>query len=409
MTYPLSFRLCIAASMMGFLLADAVGLRAQQPITGQDEVVQANNRFAIELFRAVDHSDPGKNQFLSPFSISTAMAMTFEGARGQTRSQMASVLHLDMSDDLRQHGFSALMTETSAAPQKQYRLSVANALWVNKGFPLSAKFTCDIQSFYGGAATPVDFAGAPRESLATINRWVEDKTAGKIQNLVHPDNIDAQTRLILTNAIYFKGQWARAFRASATQPEDFHLDNGTTVKVPMMEQKARFAYAHLDGMAAIELPYKDNDLSLIAILPDGEMKSFLAGLTLERIEAERKALRPAQVSLYLPKFKFETRYLLEDLLRGQGMTDAFDEEKADFSGMTGNRDLYIGHVIHQAFIDVNEEGSEAAAATAVVMEGKSMHFDIPATFRADRPFLFLIVHKATGSILFLGQVANPVS
>lgn len=371
--------------------------------------MHANNRFAIELFRTIDHSDPGKNQFVSPFSISTALAMTYEGARGQTRSQMASALHLDMNDELRQHGFSALMTETSAGPQKQYQLSVANALWVNKCFPLSAKYTGDIQSFYGGAASPVDFAGAPRESLTTINHWVEDKTAGKIQNLIHPDNIDAQTRLILTNAIYFKGQWAHMFRAAATQAEDFHLDDGKTVKVPMMAQQSRFSYAHMDGMAVVELPYKDNDLSLIAILPDGDLKPLLAGLTPERIEAARKALRPAQVSLYLPKFHFETRYLLEDMLRGLGMPDAFDEAKADFSGMTGNKDLYIGHVIHQAFIDVNEEGSEAAAATAVVMEGKSVHIDIPETFHADRPFLFIIVHKATGSILFLGRVANPIA
>lgn len=390
------------------LFAGAAGLAAQQTPANNanlEKVTRANNQFAIDFFQKV--SEPGKNVFVSPVSVSTALAMTFEGSRGETRKQMAGTLHFDMSDAERQEGFAALIKSTTAGPEKRYKLTIANALWEDARLRLTPEYVKTIGKYYDGNLNQVHFSSDPTGSLQVINKWVEDKTADKIKNLIHRDDIDALTKLILTNAIYFKGDWVSPFKEAATKDEDFHLAGGATVKAPLMYQKARLKYMHDKGVAAIELPYVGNDLSMIALLPDGDIKALENGLSVEQIKQIRAEMESQVVFVYLPRFKFDTRYQLADMLSAMGMPDAFSEGAADFAGMTGSKDLYIKKVIHQAYIDVNEKGSEAAAATAVVMDGKSVSFDMPETFRADKPFLFLIVHKKTGSILFMGKIANP--
>jgi serpin B len=392
------------------LLTSVPGLLAQQGKANSKElsaVVNANNQFAFDFYRNLNAHEKEKNIFVSPYSISTALAMAFEGSNGNTRKQMAGVFHWDMPDAKRQAGFAALMEQTNPGPGKQYKLSVANALWGQKGYHFEPAFTHTIEKFYGGRFSEVDFPDDKPATIQEINTWVEDKTAGKIQDLIHPDDINELTRLVITNAIYFKGEWASQFNKAGTIDEPFHLSNGKTVQVPMMRQTGHFLFARENGLAVIELPYQDNDLSMIAILPDGDIEQMGKSLSLDDVQKLRAAMSPQEVDVFLPRFKFDTRYLVGSNLGAMGMPDAFSEGLADFSGITGKKDLYITSVIHQAMIDVNEEGSEAAAATAVVMGTKSIRIDQPETFRADRPFFFMIVHNATGSILFMGRVSNP--
>lgn len=395
---------------MAALFATASGLFAQNQAAdnkGLSEVVNANNAFAVDFYKTLNKSGAGKNIFVSPYSISTALAMTFEGSRNNTQKQMATVLHFDFSDTVRQEGYSALLAQTKAGPGKHYKLDVANALWGQKDYHFEPAFTGAIAKFYGGGFYTVDYKGNKSGTIERINKWVEDKTARKILNLIHDDDVSELTRLVLTNAIYFKGNWASQFSKGATADAPFYLAGGAKVQVPMMHQTGRLRYVHENGAAAIELPYAGDELSMIAILPDADVDKFGETLSLGEIDQLRSHMRSREVDVFLPRFKFETRYLLQDALTAMGMPEAFDQYLADFSGMTGNKALYIFRVIHQAMIDVNEEGSEAAAATAVVMNEKSVQMDMKAAFRADRPFLFLIVHNSTRSILFMGRLSSP--
>ena len=404
------FESLTAKLAMLVLLASAAGLLAQEGTVNSKElsaVVNANNQFAFDFYRNLNAQEKGKNIFVSPYSISTALAMAFEGSSGNTRKQMVSVFHFNMTDAERQAGFSALMEQTKAGPGKHYKLGVGNALWGQKGYHFEPAFTHAMDKYYGGGFNEVDFPDDKAGSIHKINTWVEDKTAGKIKDLILPDDITELTRLVITNAIYFKGDWASQFKKTATKEEAFNLGGGKTEQVPMMRQTGQFRFVREDGLAAIELPYAENDLSMIAILPDGDIEKMGESLSLDKLQQLRGEMRSQEVDLSLPRFKFETRYLMGNNLSAMGMPEAFAERLADFSGITGGKDLYISSVIHQAMIDVNEEGSEAAAATAVVMSAKSARFEMPETFRADRPFLFMIVHNSTGSILFMGRVSSP--
>jgi serine protease inhibitor len=369
------------------------------------EVVNGNSQFALSLYQNINAASKGQNIFVSPYSISTALAMTYAGSRNNTQKQMGTVLHLNLPGDELNAGFSSLLGQTKATPAKHYKLNVANALWGQKDYHFEASFTGGISKYYDGGFNAVDFVSDREKSRSKINKWVEDKTANKIRDLVKEDDINSLTRLILTNAIYFKGDWASKFKAESTTNEPFAVSPGKTVMVPMMTQTGEFAFMRNDELEMIELPYAGDDISMIAIVPQGDIEQFGANLSLTKLQELRKQMHSQEVNLFLPRFKFETRYYLENTLGGMGMPDAFDERKADFSGMTGTTGLFIAHVIHQAMIDVNEEGSEAAAATAVIVGTKSMSF--PATFRADKPFIFMIVHKPTDSILFVGRVSNP--
>jgi serpin B len=333
--------------------------------------------------------------------------MTYVGSRTNTQKQMASVLHLQMSDAKLETGYSALLAQTKTTPAKHYKLDVANALWGQKDFHFEPAFTTAISKYFDGGFNVVDFIHDREASRLKINRWVEDKTANKIRDLVHASDIDGLTRLILTNAIYFKGDWAPKFQKERTQIAPFTISPGKTVDVPMMEQERPFPFVQDGELKMIELPCAGDDLAMIAILPANDIEKFGATLSLTKLHELRSRLYPQKVDLFLPRFRFETRYYLEGPLSAMGMPDAFDKRKADFSSMTGHPDFYLSHVIHQAMIDVNEQGSEAAAATAIAMVPTGMMPAPPPIFRADRPFIFMIVHKPTDSILFMGRVSNP--
>ena len=292
---------CVLKSMMVKLAALALvasvpGLIAQQRAANSKElsaVVNANNQFAFDFYRNLNAREKGKNIFVSPYSISTALAMAFEGSSGNTRKQMAGVFHFNMTDAERQAGFSALMEQTTAGPGKHYKLSVANALWGQKGYHFEAAFTHAIDKFYGGGFNTVDFPDDKPATIHKINTWVEDKTSGKIKDLILPDDITELTRLVITNAIYFKGDWASQFKKTATKDEPFHLGDGKTAQVRMMRQTGQFRFVREDGLAAIELPYADNDLSMIAILPDGDIEKMGESLSLDKLQQLRGRHAPA--------------------------------------------------------------------------------------------------------------------
>jgi serpin B len=398
-------------ALIMLLLAGVSSLFAQGGSAGGNalpDVVDSSNSFAIDLYRKINEQDKGRNIFVSPFSVSTALAMTFEGSSGETRKQMDSVLHLNMADAARQQGFSDLLEATSAGPGKHYKLNVANALWGQKGYHFEASFLTATSKYYGGALKSVDFAGNPEGSRLEINTWVESHTAKMIKDMIPRGAIQPDTQLVLTNAIYFKGDWASPFKAAATNDAPFNVSDSVKVQVPMMHQSGRYRSVRENGVAAIELPYANGDLSMIAILPDGKMGKLDESLSLETIKQLRVDLYSVHVDVYLPRFKLEAGYMLSPLLSSMGMPDAFSKQLANFSGMTGQRNLFIGAVIHKARVEVNEEGTEAAAATTVIMAPTMARQNFKnEVFRADHPFLFIIVHNPTGAILFIGRLSNP--
>jgi serpin B len=372
----------------------------------KDSAVTGNTAFALDLYGKLRAQEG--NLFLSPYSISTALAMTHGGARGETEAQMAKVLHFDLPQEQLHSAFATLEAGLSGVQKKgKVKLAVANSLWPQKGYAFLPEYLdlCKIQ--YGTAITPLDYAGAGETARKTINDWVEDKTNKKITDLIAPGVLNALTRMVLVNAIYFKGDWASQFKADATQKQPFHISASQTVEAPLMHQKREFGFSENNDLQVLELPYSGDDLSMIVLLPrktDG-LAGLEAKLTVQNLAAWTGKLHRQKVEVFLPKFKMTAQFSLNEKLSALGMTDAFTG-KADFSGMTGNRDLYISAVIHKAFVEVNEEGTEAAAATAVVMAARSMPRPSPV-FRADHPFLFLIRDNATGSILFLGRITDP--
>ncbi|HWQ62313.1 MAG TPA: serpin family protein [Negativicutes bacterium] len=367
--------------------------------------VADNNTFAFEMYKQLSATEQDKNMFFSPLSVSTALGMTYAGARGETERQMAATLRFNLPQDELHAAFAALSDRLKATGAGGYRLSIANALWGQKGFYFDEGFLGIVNRHYQGGFNTVDFAGDTEGSRQTINSWVERNTADKIKNLLAKDDINELTRLVLTNAIYFKGDWAAKFKPEQTRTAPFYIRPDEKTDVQMMRQTGPFAYAAVDGAQILELPYAGGELSMVVLLPAAGDEDFAARITPDKLAGWLAGLSEQEMAVSLPKFKFEARYGLGPVLSAMGMPDAFDVPPADFSGMTGEKNLYITKVIHQAFIEVNEEGSEAAAATAVVMGVKSVFR--PAEFKADRPFVFLIRHKATGAILFLGRVNNP--
>jgi serpin B len=383
-----------------------------------ESVAAANNRFASDLYTtlAKNPDNAGHNLFYSPFSISSALAITGEGAKGRTRDEIFSVFHLPENDTVRQSGFAGIDEGFNAA-DAGYTFRTVNALWAEKSYPFLPAFTAIARKNYSAEVTNLDFKTASEKSRATINQWVEEKTEKKIRDLLPSGSINALTRLVITNAVYFKGTWVQPFDAARTKETDFRTGTGTSGKVQMMENtgsQARFLYAETAGVQYIELPYINNSskaLSMIVILPKGDdLKPAEAVLNDNNLSALQGSANFQRVDLYLPKFRMETEYRLPQTLSAMGMPTAFIDGAADFSGMDGTTNLSVSDVIHKAFIDLNENGTEAAAATAVVI-GLAMApsgTSPPAPeFRADHPFVFLIQDKETGTILFIGRVVNP--
>lgn len=369
-------------------------------------VVNANNQFAFDLYSKYKDKYRDDNFFFSPYSISTALAMTYEGAREKTAEEMQSVFHFSEDNDVRRPAFARIYNEINKK-DKEYKLHTANALWAQKDYQFLDEYLSATERYYGGKVTNLDFVGETEKSRQIINTWVEDQTNNKIKDLIPSGVIDPATRLILTNAIYFKGTWVLQFDKSETREADFKISPTKTVKAQMMSltgEKAEFNYAETEDLQILEMPYEGEEISMLVLLPKEDTLDKLEhSLNAEKLDEWRGMLQERKIDVYMPKFKFETKYFMAKDLAEMGMPSAFTRA-ADFSGMTGKRDLYIAQVIHQAFVEVNEEGTEAAAATAVVMKELAVMSEI---FRADHPFIFIIQQKDTGNILFLGKVVDP--
>lgn len=374
----------------------------------QAAVVEGNNAFAIDLYNQL-RTQSG-NLFFSPDSISTALAMTFAGARGDTATEMAKTLHFTLLPQRLHPAMGGILSNLNA-PHDGYQLRLANALWAQQGYTFLDDFLNVTKSDYGASLKQVDFKDAPETARLTINQWVEQQTEDKIKDLVQPGILSKKTKLVLTNAIYFKGDWQTQFDKAQTRDEDFHLSAVQNAKTSMMHREGEFNYFDGGTFQILEIPYKSGGLSMIVLLPKdvGGMFALEQSLITPNIKQWLGQLRQVpKVILTMPRFKMTQQFELQDTLGSMGMTLAFDAH-ADFSGMTGNRDLFISAVIHKAYIDVDEEGTEAAAATAVVMRSMMarMQQPEPPVFRADHPFIFMIRDNRSGGILFMGRVADP--
>lgn len=371
--------------------------------------VTGNTAFACDLYGKLKAQEG--NLFLSPYSISTALAMTYGGARGNTEAQMAKALNFGLPQDELHPVFAGLQDGLNAVQQKgKVKLAVANSLWPQKGYTFLPAYLDLCKKNYSVTITPVDFAGATEQARTTINDWVENKTEKKIQELFKPGVLSGDTRLVLVNAIYFKGNWVTQFDKRATTPQPFHLAAGKDVEAPLMRLEKQFRYTETPDLQALEMPYSGNDLSMVVLLPrqvDG-LPALEAKLTEENLAAWTKGLASRKAMVWLPKFKTTAEFSLNQTLAALGMTDAFARQ-ADFSGMTGQTDLFISAVVHKAFVEVNEEGTEAAAATGVAFtrERAIVREEEPVVFRADHPFLFIVRDNHTGSVLFLGRIVDP--
>ena len=378
----------------------------------QAEAVKGSNAFAVDLYGQLS-AQPG-NLFFSPESVSTAFGMAYAGAHGQTAAEMARVFHFTLPPERLHPAFGALLAGMNA-PHRGYALSVADALWAQQDEKFLPAYLNLVQANYGAGFRAVDFKTAPDSARATINRWVEKQTNDKIQNLLGPGTVTPLTRLILTNAIYFKAAWADQFEKNATKNEDFHLSAGRTIQAPTMHNWGGYEYFKGPAFQALLLPYEKGEISMLILLPDDvdglpALEHSLSAGNLEKWVASLSYAHEVIVSL--PRFKITQQFELSSTLENLGMKTAFDSSAADFSAMTGDRSFVISAAIHKAYIDLDENGTEAAAATAVVI-GMAMAAPPlsppppPIVFTADHPFLFLIRDNQSGGILFMGRVTDP--
>jgi serpin B len=405
---------CITLSVLIIMAPiELLAAAPQPPNAAVASVVESTNQFALDLYAKLGTASDG-NLFFSPQSISTALSMTYAGARGDTALQMGKVLHLNLSPDNLVLAQAALIKQLNDAGKSGlYQLSIANRLWGQQGYKFLEGFLKTLRDDYRADLQQLDFQTQPEQARQTINQWVEQATQGKIKDLIPEGLLNKMTRLVLTNAVYFKGKWQQPFKPDATQPAPFFLSAGKQADVPLMYQKEHCRFGKFDlagqtGLQVIELPYQGDELSLVVLLPNQKdgLSALEKQLTVDNLKQWTTKLAQPEVKIWLPKFKLSAEFQLRDVLTDLGMPLAFTPHRADFSGMDGQHDLYISAVVHKAYVDVNEEGTEAAAATGTVMRGHAMAAN-PPEFRADHPFLFLIRDKKTGYILFLGRVTDP--
>lgn len=372
-----------------------------------DAFVQGNTAFALELYRQLRQSEPA-NLFFSPYSISVALGMTYAGACGNTQVQMANALHFPRGQEV--HEAFGATQKTLAAAQRSgaAEFSFANSLWAQQGHPFGQEFLERVQSNYEATLEQVDFTRAYDAARRQINDWAAEKTRDRIRELLGPLTLDEHTRLVLVNTIYFKSAWEHPFEAAATREAPFRTLGHRSVEVDMMSQQHRFRYAEDDSLQVLELPYVDGGFSMLILLPGRGvgLDAVEDRLTPDNLERWLEAMRYREVEIYLPKFRFEDDFELSAALQSLGMEEAFTWD-ADFSAMDGTRELSLSKVLHGTFVAVDEQGTEAAAATAVVVEFIALPPETPKVFRADRPFVFLIRERETDSILFIGRFADP--
>ncbi|MBA2662089.1 MAG: serpin family protein [Bradymonadaceae bacterium] len=375
---------------------------------------EANRDFALNLYRELSEGAGADNVFMSPHSISIALAMAYGGARGETATEIAAAMNYMVTGDDLHKRFNALdlelakRAETTVAPDggDPFQLSVVNATWGQRDYPFLPGYLDLLAVNYGAGLRLLDFESEPEPSRKRINQWVEDQTNDRIKDLIPEGAINRGTTLVLTNAIYFKASWLSEFSKSETAPAPFALLDGASVQIDQMRQTSSFRYGQLDGHEVIELPYVGNEVTMIVVMPeDGSFESFEAELDGAKYAELLGTLGHEHGTLRFPKFSFESDFMLKDPLKKLGMELAFSEN-ADFSGIDGTRGLSIGAVIHKSFVAVDEEGTEAAAATAVVIGTTSAPSET-FSMTVDRPFLFFIQDKPTGALLFVGRVVDP--
>ena len=372
-------------------------------------LVRGNNQFALELYGQL--SDDGGNIFLSPFSISSALAMTYGGAGGRTAEEMAAALRFPYAGRRLHPAFAKLLSALKGDKSQGYELSIANGLWADRRQRFKEEFKGLVRVHYSAELAELDFRTAAEQARAIINAWVEKQTHGKMRDLIPRGAVSELTRLVLANAIYFRGQWEEEFPKRATSDAPFKVTAEQEVIAPMMYHQDEFQLLEMRSFQALRLRYRGRRLAMVVFLPrkvEG-LAEFEKSLTPEDLDSWLGNLKPREVQVYLPKFRVEAAFTLNKALTARGMPLAFSDQ-ADFSGMTGGKDLFISLVIHKAFVDVDEKGTEAAAATAVIMAPTAappQEKEPPAVFRADHPFLFLIRDERSGSILFIGRVTNP--
>ena len=389
--------------------------RITSPDVSSDDaaaLVTGNTDFAFNLYRALSSSSG--NLFYSPYSISEALAMTWAGAQGNTASQMAAAMDFTLNQSALHPAFNSLdlalnsrgqsATSTNQTP---FQLNVVNAIWGQNGFKFQSNYLDVLAQNYGAGLRIVDFINKTEASRTTINDWVAQQTNNKIQDLLPQGSVDTYTRLVLTNAVYFKAGWLNKFEKNGTTDSTFNLVDGSTVTVPMMQQSSHFNYYDGGNYEAVELPYYGNQLSMVIIVPKpGQFSSFEHSLSGQTYRDIITHLNNAYVILKIPKFQFDSSFGLKPVLSGLGMTDAFNPQSADFSGMDGNKDLFIQDVLHKAYVSVDENGTEAAAATGVVVGETAMPLQ-QVNLTIDRPFIFTIRDITTGAVVFTGRVMNP--
>jgi len=397
------------------LLTTGASISAQSPVPPEiTELATGNNAFAFDLYHTIAAENEG-NLFYSPLSISQALAMTYAGARGTTESEMAQTLHFTLSQAALHPAFAALnanfeeRAQTELVPDdeaQRFQLTIANALWGQADFPFLPDFVQLLDKSYGAGLQLTDFVQAPEAARDDINQWVEDQTEDKIQDIVPEGAITPDTRLVLANAIYFHAGWQRTFSETATEDAPFTLLDGAQVTVPTMRQQEGFLYQAGEGYQAVMLPYYGGQMGMMIVLPDeGAFEQVEASLTGDSFSAMVAAMSYQELWLFMPKFEFEFGLELADTLAAMGMPEAFTDA-ADFSGMA-EEPLFISRILHKAFVGVDENGTEAAAATIVMMEATSAMPSEPLELRLDRPFIFTIYDNVTGTILFVGRVMNP--
>jgi serpin B len=380
--------------------------RPNSATTMNSTLAAASNAFGFDLFQQLQRQAENKNLFFSPLSVTVALAMTYNGAAGETKNAMARALKIEGMnlDELNRASAELLKALKSADPKIE--LAIANSLWARSGARFNEDFLARNRRFYGAEISTLDFTN--QQSVATINRWVSDNTKGKIGQII--DRIDADQVMFLINAVYFKGQWQKRFEKTLTKEQPFHMPGGQQKPVPMMAQSGNYLYQRGDKFQAIGLPYGKGGVSLYLFLPDkgSSLDDFLKGLSYRKWEEWINNFNHAPGDVKLPRFKLDYEKTLNDSLKAVGMGPAFNSREADFSGIRPERDLYISEVKHKAVVEVNEEGTEAAAATSVGVAVTSVQEPRQRfTFIADRPFLMAIRDSQTGAILFMGAVMEP--
>ncbi|MCK4719340.1 serpin family protein [bacterium] len=399
-----------------FTFAASDKTRDQSPAVPESELdalADGNTEFACDLYRELKSGDG--NIFFSPFSISQALAMTWIGARGNTETQIADTMHFTLPQNKLHPAFNKLDIELQSRGEgamgkdsEPFRLNIANSTWGQDGWSWLPAFLDTLAVNYGAGMRLVDFMTRPDECRIIINDWVEDRTEGRIIDLLPEGIITPDTTLVLVNAIYFNAAWFEPFEEENTYTGAFTLLDHSEIHVPLMEQGRSHRYSDGDGFKAVEIMYDGRELSMLILLPEidrfDEIESNLDAAMINGIIDD---LGERHVSLILPKFEFDSKFSLKDTLYDMGMTDAFEGGAADFSGMDGSRMLFISEVLHKAFVSVDEAGTEAAAATAVIMPRESI--PEPAEFHADHPFIFFIRDNLTGAILFIGRVLDPTA